>query len=154
MTPDELEGRLDAYMVKMMDGIHEHGWMIQGVFGTADDPGSFSYTAGLTGTGHPELFIDTLAPNQAGGILNAVARLVRDDKLTPRQGEQFDAEYSCPFAWHGPIDADEAEVNTTRSIYGRDITVWQVLWPDTEGRFPGADGYDDDRFPQRLMPLA
>lgn len=154
MTPDEIDARLDAYMLKMVDGIAKHGWMVQGVFGTPEEPCGFSYTAGLTGIEQPELFIDTLAPNQAGAILNAVAALLRDGKITPVNDQKFDADYSCLFMWHGPIDADEAEVNTTRTIYGNDITVWQVLWPDKEGNFPKSPDYDGAHFPQRAIRLA
>ncbi len=148
------DGRLDAYLVQVMEVIQEHGWMVQGVFGTEDLPTAFSYTAGLSESNHPELFLDTLNPRQATGILNAVAKLVRADALDPRLGGTFDAEYSCPFAWHGPIDGHHAEVNMAFNLYGDNVTVFQVLWPDTSGKFPFDDDYDFENFPQRLMPLA
>ena len=144
---------MDAFVVQIMDKITEYGWAVQGVFGTDGDPSCFSYTVGLTSMDKPELFLDALNPRQATGVLNAVATRVRDNALDPALGGTFDAEFSCPFQWRGPIDPEWAEANLAHTIYG-EITLFQVLWPDVDGLFPTDSGYNVERFPQRLMPLA
>lgn len=42
------------------------------------EPGSFSYTTGLTGFGHPELLVQGLSARTAQLVLNAVGAQVRD----------------------------------------------------------------------------
>jgi hypothetical protein len=146
--------QLDAYLIRCTDLIAKNGWMIQGVFPTQDDPDhmAFSYTVGLSEKNKPELYLDTLGPNQGTAILNACAKAVAGG-IVPLHGDTLDVEFSVPFRWHGPIDSDKAEMNMARRFYG-EIEAWQVLWPDTEDRYPGDDGYDAERFPQRLMDLA
>lgn len=146
--------QLDAYLIKLTDLIEKHGWAVQGVFPTQDDPDhmAFSYTVGLTEKDKPELYLDTLGPNQGTAILNACAQAVADG-IVPLHGDTLDVEFSVPFRWHGPISSREAEMNMCHRLYV-EIEAWQVLWPDTEGKYPGDEGYDAEHFPQRLMGLA
>lgn len=145
--------QLDAYLIRVTDLIAEHGWMIQGVFGTENDPTAFSYTVGLTESEKPELFLDTLSPKQSQPILNAAARAVHDGTLVPKHGVIFDIDYSVRFKWRGPISTRAAELGMCHRLYVS-VEAYQVLWPDTEGRYPDDDGYDAKRFPQRLVDLA
>lgn len=55
------------------DLIDEHGWMVQGVFRCAGEPGAaWVYTVGLDDLGHPELLVVGLEVETAGAILNRV----------------------------------------------------------------------------------
>jgi hypothetical protein len=141
-----------------LDIIARRGWMVQGVFGTEESPKvagfaeAFSYTVGLTKADRPELYLDMLGPQQATPILNRIAEKV-DGGWDPTHGELVDAEYSVKFRMHGPIDPDKAQMNTALRYFPDDVTAWQVLFPDTAGKYPGDDGYDM-ALPQRLMELA
>lgn len=138
---------MDAYLGRVAALIDEHGVMLQAVFGdsVAD---AFTYTVGLTGRGLPELWLGTLAPEQAGPILNAAA------KQTALEPGPLDLGFSVPFRIRGPVDVDEAAVGVARQMHPlSDVVVLQVLWPDEAGLFPDEPGYDE-RFPQRVLPLA
>lgn len=150
--PRPTRAQLDAYTVQLVDIIEKVGWAVQGVFGDQDETGlavSFCYTVGLTEASLPELFIDRLSPSQGQPILNALATKMRAGE-TFAPGDTVDIEYSVPFRLRGPVDTAEAEANTARRLYG-EIDLWQVLWPDREGRFPDEEGYDHVAFPQRLI---
>lgn len=143
---DEMLGRLAEMVTRS-------GWALQGVFGsTVDDV--FTYTVGMTERGLPELWLGSLNPNQAGPILNDLGRL-----HTARPGglpydEPIDAEYSIPFRLRGPVQPRAAQVFAAFGMYGEQVvTLAQVLWADSAGRFPDEAGYDAVAFPQRLLPL-
>lgn len=150
------EDQMDRFLLDVTAKIMKHGWVVQGVFGTTPDESgrimSFSYTVGLTETKLPELFLDTISANQATPILNEMARRMRDG-MPIAPGDTVDLDYSVPFRIRGPIDPAAAATNMARNLYGDQITVLQVLWPDPAGLFPGDAGYDEHGFPQRLMPL-
>lgn len=144
---------MDAYLGRVASIIDEHGVMLQVVFGdsVAD---AFTYTVGLTGRGLPELWLGTLAPAQAGPILNAAAKKQRARGGAFQPG-RLDLEFSVDFRVHGPVDVDEAAVGVARQMHPlSDVVVLQVLWPDEAGLFPDEPGYDERRFPQRVLPLA
>lgn len=149
---------LGDYLARIAEIIAEKGWAVQAVGGdTAAE--SFCYTVGLAQMGHPELWIGTLDPRQGGGILNAVAQAGIDGKVNFAPGE-VDVAYSTPFRLHGPVDPEAAEAfvalrlqGDLPGIPGVEVRMLQVLWPDEAGRFPGDDGYDAGRFPQRLLEV-
>lgn len=149
---DPTAARMDAYLATVAAQIDEHGWMLQGVFGDkAED--AFTYTVGLTGRGLPELWLGTLSPQQAGGVLNAAAQRLVDGDLRLEPGE-VDLGFSVPFRLRGPCDADEAHVGVARQMHPLSVvSVWQVLWPDAAGRWPDEPEYDRE-LPQRLLGLA
>lgn len=147
-----------TYEQKLQALIDEHGWACQNVFppdgGGPED--SFTYTVGLTRKDLPELWLGTLAPNQASMILNAVARHTVDHGPV-EPGTLALEDWSVPFRIHGPCDVDSAEAFLARRMHAdlpTEVLIMQVLWPDEAGRFPGEADYDETKFPQRLLPLA
>ena len=155
MTADPL----GEYVARMAEIIAEKGWAVQAV-GAATAPESFCYTVGLAQRGLPELWLGTLAPAQAGGILNAVAQAAIDGAVVLLPGAIVDVAYSTPFRLRGPVDPEAAEAfvalrlqGDLPGIPGVPVRVLQVLWPDQEGLFPDDPGYDQARFPQRLLEV-
>ncbi|HEX7835794.1 MAG TPA: DUF4262 domain-containing protein, partial [Pseudolysinimonas sp.] len=73
--------------------IRDHGVFIQFVGGDSESLStSFAYTVGLFGAGHPELLILGVPPGTASGVLNDVARRVREGRvLIPGELLTFDA---------------------------------------------------------------
>jgi hypothetical protein len=139
LTPAEFNARLDVYLTgKVLPIIREHGWMIQGVFPTANDPCvGFSYTVGLTAAGLPELVISGLPHETGGAILNDAARRHLADEILP--GATVDDIASVPFR---AVDAPLAEVNMARNLYGDDrVRAVQLVWPDAGGFYPGEPGW-------------
>lgn len=145
--------QMDAYLASVAAQIDEHGWMLQAVFG--DEPGSgFTYTVGLTARDLPELWLGTLTPQQAGGVLNAAARMLIDGDL-PLEAGEVDLGFSVPFRLRGPVDTAEAHVGVASQMHPLSlVTVWQVLWPDAAGRWPDEPEYDAAGMPQRVLGLA
>jgi hypothetical protein len=142
------------YLDGLRATIAKHGWAVQGVFAAeGQEGGSFSYTVGMTEAGLPELWVDSLDPRMAAGILNAVGQ-VQCSRGVALDGE-VDAGYSVPFRVRGPVDNEAAEAFTALAMYPHPqiVEVRQVLFPDAAGRFPDEDGYDAEALPQRVLPL-
>lgn len=141
--------RVQQYLGQVAEAITEHGLVIQAVVGKPVE--SFSYTVGRTENSLPELWIGTMHPAQAHMLLTA---LVDTDAHEPGF---IDCGMTVRLLLRGPVDLDAAEVGVARGLYGFEpdaIEVLQVLWPDLDGVFPDAEGYDQVCFPQRLLPLA
>lgn len=153
----EFAARLGEYEAHVAGLVAEHGWALQGVVG--DAPAEvFTYTVGMTNRGLPELWLGTLAPTSQGGlIVNTLAARHLEVPLAPGSrvgGEDFNVE----FLVRGPVDYRASESFMAGRLGGlpdgQVPAVLQILWPDDEGRYPGDDGYDDERFPQLVLPLA
>lgn len=124
-------------------------WAVTGVF--SDDLGpAFAYTTGLTEFSRPELLIYGLEPELAGPILNRAAELLIDDEAlfdAPRIGRILRPPYQV-----AALPAvDTAELTVTRLLYGPDVPVVQLIWPDAAGRFPWEPGY---AYPLDAQPLS
>lgn len=145
---------LDRVVADACELIEKHGHMVTGVFGE-DVAENFCYTVGRTEADKPELWLGQLPPQLAQQILNRLALGL--DVTAPREVTAEEAEFSCGFRVVGPVDAQRFPLGMAARLYGREAdaySVLQVLWPDDEGRFPGEDGYDAERFPQTVLPLA
>lgn len=137
MTDAEWEARLGAYLDRCRALIAEHGWMVQGVFPTVDEPGpGFAYTVGLTANGRPELVVSGLGYEQGGAILNAAARRHLADELRP--GMVVEGIASVPFT---VVAAPHAEIGMVRNLYGDRAEAVQLVWPDRGGNYPGDPGW-------------
>lgn len=118
--------------------IKEHGWAVIGVFPAAGDSGQpFSYTVGLTEQFLPELVVYGLDAASAGALLNAVAAsMVEHGELKP--GDRVDGVLDGGRRLT-VIDLDRADgddLAMVHNIYGTVLSARQVVWPDTDGKFP------------------
>jgi hypothetical protein len=143
----EMDTRMQGY-------IDQYGWGVQGVFGEKPEE-MFHYTVGLHGKGLPELWVGTLAPSQAQPLLNQIARLLVDAGEPPADDQTIDVGWSIAFRLRGPVDFTASEAFTARRLAGEEPLVMQVLWPDSEGRWPdkASAAYDSGHYPQRVLPL-
>lgn len=140
----------DAYLAHIADLIAERGWAVQAVAGDSFDA-TFSYTVGLTAKGLPELWIATLHPKQAALLLNTLGDKAVAEGALPL-GVPLDIDWSVPVRLRGPVAVDTAEVFVASAVYpDAQVTVVQVLWPDDAGVFPDEVGYNERRYPQRLL---
>lgn len=146
------DDRLAEYYLRVLAIIEEHGWMVQGVL--ADAPGvmPFAYTVGLSRLDLPDLYVFGMPAGMAQDILNGTARLmVEGQRFT--SGDVVDLDYSVQFKIRGPVSLEQAQAKLARNVAppDRPATLWQILWPDTEGRFPDEDDYDVGRYPQQVI---
>lgn len=125
--------------------IREHGVYLQAVGGDpeAQTP-SFVYTVGLFGMAHPELLIFSVHPLAAGSALNDLADRVRaGDDLTP--GERVRAKgLAVPLVVEqvpNPADIVFAANRFYQRPDDASVPVYQLTFPDRDGRFPWDTGY-------------
>jgi hypothetical protein len=124
-----------------------HGWAVQGVFAdpAAGEP-TFSYTVGLYRTHkHPELVVFGVSPEVAKTILNRVAfRFAKEgEPIVP--GVRYDEileGFPVVFVTAGQDGVDSHLYAYEWFYKGQTPPVLQMVWPDTDGRFPWEDGFD------------
>jgi len=118
--------------------IDEHGWALIAVAPAQGDSGvSFTYTVGLTAQFLPELVVYGLEPSSAGALLNAAAtHMVATGELKP--GDRLDGVLADgrQVAIIDIAAEDIADFAMVHNIYGAVLSARQVVWPDSDGKFP------------------
>ena len=131
--------------------IEEHGHGVIGVFPTKDDPdqASFSYSYGLAAQGKPELLVTMLGHDQAAMVINAV---VAAGVTQPGEHDKvLGGGYRVRLV---PVGQTGVGLMSVARRFAPDgFEAQQVVWPDREGRFPGEDGYDEERCPQPVYAV-
>lgn len=149
-----LEERRAAMYQKVERTIEEVGWYVVGVFPVAGGPPSpgFTYSVGFEKTwGHPEVVMFGMSPETAHGVLATIAeRLAAGDKF--EAGERYSELLRDLDATFRAVPKPGKPLNLARHYYGRDIEALQLVWPDTAGKFPWEDGFDEELLP--YQPLA
>jgi len=143
--------QIAQFKQQRLDMIAQHGWMIQGV-GAGEGEPSFSYTIGLTEKNLPELITIGLPLQVAHSILNELAR-------RSSIGQSIEGEHTN--LANMPLRVRVVEslkiIETKYAMGVSDVypthhrQYLQLVWPDTEGRFPGESGYDSERFRQPML---
>lgn len=157
LSPQEIARRRRKFMQEQGAIIDRVGWMVLGVFPTADDPDDtspFAYTVGLTAHGYPELVIaGCLDVRIMHELLNNLADRVYDTAARFTHGQRLaDVIHGLPTVIvDGPLN-DTLWPGSAVARYGRDkVRLQQLVWPDPQGRFPWEDGYDLDKYRQPLI---
>lgn len=115
-----------------------------------DDP-PFAYTVGLgvrPGRAY-ELACAALPAELACSVLNNAAAQLVTDLLDPVDGLELDDVLIGYTVRLRPV-SDTSDFPGMRAALGAQPPVWQVLWPDRWGRFPGDMNHDEVPH-QRLM---
>jgi hypothetical protein len=141
----------DPFLDRVRAIVDEHGWLVQGVFPTYDDPPGtvpFAYTVGLARHGKPELIIFGAGWEQMAGILNLVAGRALDG-----------VDYTDGLRLHHVLQDHPVRLvvvpdsrqhltvaNTLAHLEGwwtsqAPLPALQVVWPDPHDRFPWDSGY-------------
>jgi len=146
MTTDpQLTAWLDQEDAHTAQTIRAHSWVVQYV-GGGEESGepAFGYTIGLFGLGHPELVIVGLGCDNAHGILQRVAGMVRDGRdLVAGELLTFDD-------WGGRL-VPEVCPNPGDVLLGANrfylrppeysVPAFQLAWDHRDGTFPWDPGY-------------
>ena len=153
MSPDEIRALMQ---LKMRKTIAEHGVFIQGVFPTKESPGvPFAYSVGIPTTvpGAAEVIVMGLDPNTGAEIINEVVdRLKAGETFTDGQAvtglvERFALAFRTVSRRHYADYVGAAQVYHQ----GDQFALLQLCWPDTHGRFPWQEGFEE-RFREK-QPL-
>jgi len=146
MTTDEIRALM---RIKIRETIAKHGVFIQGVFPTQDSPTvPFAYSVGIPTTvpSAAELIVMGLDPNTGAQIINSVlARLQTGETFADgQQAKGLIKKFTLAFRTVAKENYDGYV--TAAQAYHQSRNDWpllQIVWPDTKGRFPWQNGFEE-----------
>jgi hypothetical protein len=119
-------------MTELRAALDEHGWVV------VDSPGDASSTVGLTARGLPELVAIGLPSEVAGALLREVAeRLLAGDDLADGAALEGLLDGPAPVL----LTVERELASPAAEVYGADVRLRQLVWPDADGRMPWDDGF-------------
>lgn len=132
---------MDEYIKSVVDTIGDHGHVVQYV-GALDDRPPYAYTVGLcTRTDHPyELTVSGLSPQVSHDMLNNISVLLA--QAPPYDGMEIPGFVDGGLMLRMRLVTDHRPLVMVRTVYGQDATTWQIVWPDTSGRYPRDGGFE------------
>lgn len=105
----------------------------------------FAYTVGLAA--RPalsyELALSGFSAELACAVLNNTAARLITGGIEPDEGLALDDVIEGYEVRLRLVD-DVSDFHGMREVLGEQPAVWQVLWPDARGRFPGDPGHRDE----------
>ena len=133
--------------------IAEYGWMVMGIQAEKETP-SYSFSVGMYHTlGTPELFIMGQKPQTAQGLINHAGKSTREGRRFVA-GERTDgvlAGYPAVLVAVEPRFYREYFGYARWFYRGSNFPVFQIVWPDRDGRFPWDEGYPAPLFWQQRV---
>lgn len=159
---------IDAAMNQIIEKIERYGWAVIGVGGGGGD-NPFSYTVGMAATHGVELVVVGLGMEQGHSVLAAARDALADATVTltghqvvsarviqPRRSGVLDArgeEVVVPMPVRFDLlERDEAPVNIAHQLDAGDWALWQIIWPDVEGRLPDHPDYPIESLRDQVVP--
>ena len=140
----------DPVLAELLQLIREYEWAVRHVGAGAElVEASFSYTVGLTAMSHPEVVVTGLPFGHAQTFLNNIGADVR-------AGRRFEAglttdDLTRPGAAVVFITAaDTSGLTAVGQVYGS-VQAVQMVWPDSAGRLPWTEGYNNAPHAQPLL---
>lgn len=138
--------KMDFLAKRQMEAIIEQGHQVTVVFPSDSDGYPFAYSVGRCVAGRPELLVTGwLGAEMLGYIVNRVADIdnERVEQGWPdiKDGDQLvDVLDGFPVKIMEVADLRLAQMYGVASNFGDDVPALQIVWPDSEGRFPGDEG--------------
>lgn len=135
---------ITAVLKKVADDIKKFGLAVITVPSDGEVP-TLAYSIGLWGARHhPEIVVFGLPPEVAHTIINDVGRRVKNGKRF-KDGDVVEKLANFPMAFvEVPRDRFEGHLNVALAYYGHgEFTALQLVWPDTQGKFPWQPSYDE-----------
>ncbi len=140
------EDQINEYHRKVEDNIRKHGYHSTFVF--SDNGPSFCYSTGLYESfGIPELFISSLPQNLSHSLIEAYANEFKTGNPITLGARLEDLTDRFP-VYLIEVANDKLKEYALSSVrfYGvRNYKYVQLIYPDTNGRFPGEEGYNYDQ---------
>jgi hypothetical protein len=150
---------MDLYLAQQAALIEQHGYTFVGVFDPDGKDPQFAYSIGLTQFAWPEvLFIGNMRPDYIEIILTDLINKWREAG-TYQLGDNMGLIVFKDLSEH-PLRVIEVDAHHVLDEYAHQVLRYfdpgevkfvQVLWPDTNGKFPGEEGYDESQV-QPVMP--
>ncbi|MFJ6901543.1 DUF4262 domain-containing protein [Streptomyces hokutonensis] len=144
----------NAYLRYVAAVIAGHGHAVQYVGGdpTMGVP-PFAYTVGLhTRPGRAyELAFAGGGPDLSTTVLNSLAIALADRGVEPADGLEIGGLLQGGLGLRLRMVSRPEDLGVIHAIYGTTPPVWQALWPDRNGRFPGDAHYGPPATAQPLL---
>lgn len=125
-----------------------------GINAVADDPGEptnqppFAYTVGAWESyGAPELIVFGLRQDVATSILNTALSHHQAGRMFQCGVPEYEVIQNRVPVYFLEVDPDLAKVYATfadRYYEHENFPLWQIIWPDKNGRFPWEAAYEGD----------
>jgi hypothetical protein len=145
---DHPESTKAARLAYVREVLLENPWVVIGVDREGYRP-PYSYTAGLTELGRPELVITGLAKDRAANVLMAVAELVLDAGV-PTAG----ARVRLPGKRPGEIvrvAEPSVHLEIAADLFGDRVEALQLVYADVRGRWPWDKNFRSGRAGQPVL---
>lgn len=154
-----MEEAMKEYFTRVLDNIERVGWHVQGVGGCEKEKTPcFAYTVGLCTKGKPELILSGMPFEVLLHYINHISLdMVNDDK----EVKAGDILYGyLPQEEHAfavlEVNEEQYEehMTITEAIFGEEddvITPLQLVWCDTNGKFPWDDGFEERFLPHQEL---
>lgn len=145
---------LNAYTDTIDAGIQVHGHVVHF---TLDDHGvSMAYSVGRAEQGHPEFIVFGLNPKLSFDVVNATIQELDRTNRTPSDGA-FVVLNGMQYRFHNAYGAQATHMYQSSARLDRIgmhpmFDAFQILWPDTNGKFPEEIGYET-KFVQPLYRI-
>ena len=147
------DDQINEYHRKVEDNVRKHGYHSTFVF--SDNDPSFCYSTGICESFRiPELFISSLPQNLSHSLVEAYAAKFKTTDFIPLGNRLEDLTDRFP-VYLMEVSKDKLKEYALSSVrfYGeRNYKYLQLIYPDTNGQFPGEEGYDYDQIVLSEIP--
>lgn len=143
VCPACYDANVASYSGHLAELVHDHRFAVQGVM-ASDDSFNWAYTVGLTDHGLPELVMMALPMGFLGQTLNRLGDAAIDGTTQLVAGPS--PLFLDPPFWlvdvPDPTSGRYPLTMAATSTLGK-VRAMQVVWPDSEGRYPWAPDWFD-----------
>jgi len=143
------------YERMVVANVDRYGWHCTSVSGGPDDGGpEFAYTVGLFHSyRQPEFIVFGLDPGIAHAILGILAAAAAADDMyvLDKPCDALVENYECVFVEVPRARLSDYVFSASWFYAGRVFPLYQVVWPDREGRYPWNEGATPD--PRHEQPV-
>ena len=136
----------ESYAAEVASNVNKYGYHLTYV--APGETPAFVYSTGIyQSSGIPELFISSLPPGMSSDLVKSYVE--RFSKVTPPIGERIRKQRNDPFDYYLikiDLPAVREYVLASFKYYeSAPFEYLQLVFPDTEMRFPHEPGYDYDQ---------
>ena len=135
--------------VQIRHNVETYGCHVMAVFPTKAHPGvPWAYSIGIPTTfpGAAEVIVVGLDPDTAHAIINNVVAEMRKGKTFADGQEAHGLVKKLPLTFRKVAERHYDNYVGQGQIYHKSDSNWpllQIIWPDTQGRFPWQEGFED-----------
>lgn len=132
-----------GYIQDVCDTIDEHGRAVQGVFDPEGKASTYLYTVGNAEKDLPEVCVAGLPMEVGQYVCNRASREAEEGTATLVPGSVLEGYLGGNSEFNLVVCAvTKHEANVARVLYGDNVEVVQLVFPDLDGNFPWELAYN------------